>query len=88
MDCIRPEVERRLTLKRNGRFAVVDVGQAKGAAQGKGYTLSIIYTPEQGGPSHSSVVGLPDDHKEEVEVRVATALMRLVTHEDVYPALV
>ena len=85
VDCIRSEVNRCLTLKPKGRFVVVNVGRAKGAAQTEGCILGIIYTPEQGRPSHSSIVGLPEDHRE--EVRVATALMRLVAHEDVYPAL-
>lgn len=85
VDCIRSEVEKRLTIRKSGRFAVINVGQAKHEAQKRGFPLRVVYTPEKGGPSHSSIFDLPDDH--ENEMRVATALMRLLTEDDIYPAL-
>ena len=84
VDCIRDEVRQRITVRRTGRFAVVNVGQVKSAACAKACALRIIYTPD-GGPSHSSIAGLPKEHTE--EVRVATAIMRLVNHDYIFDGL-
>ena len=85
VNCIRREVQGGLTLRKRGRFVVVNVGKVKSAAWEEGSALRVIYSPDRGGPSHSSIIDLPDEHKE--ELRVATAIMRLVTHHDIYPGL-
>ena len=85
VNCIRREARGYLTVRRSGRFVTVKVGQLKRAAQGVGAALRVIYSPKRGGPSHSSVVDLPD--KEEEELRVATAIMRLVSSADIHPGL-
>ena len=72
-------------LKENGRFVVFNVGAAKAAVLTVGYKLIFKYTPLPPVYSHSSIFGFPE---EPVEGRVvATAIKRLITKADTYPAL-
>ena len=64
---------------------VLNVRSAKAAAHSKGFTIDIIYTPKTSRPSHSSIVNLPTDYVQ--EVRLATALLRLIAHSDTYQAV-
>ena len=87
--CIRHEFENaKYELRRNGRFAVFGVSAAKTAATKRSCTIDIVYTPEKSYPSHSSILGLPavpTDYDD--AVRVATALLRLLTKDDIYEAV-
>ena len=85
VDCIRCEMGRNYHLKRTGRFVVFNLADAKAVAQKKGFDIGIIYTPQPSSPSHSSVFDLPTDY--EAEVGVATAILRLITQADTYPAM-
>jgi hypothetical protein len=82
---IRPEVERHYEIKPTGRFLALNVLEAKSAAQGIGFDIGIIYTPRESSPSHSSIVDLPEDYV--AEVRVATAILRLISQVDIYLAM-
>ena len=86
VECIRLEVRGYLNLKPKGRFVVFNVAEAKTAAQRQGFDISIIYNPTQQppSPSHSSIIP-PTDYND--EVRVATAIMRLITQANTYPAV-
>lgn len=86
VDLIRPEVQKRINIGQEGRFVVVDVGGVRTVTLERGHELDIVYTPEHGGPTHSSIVGQPDDLAE--EARLATAIVRLVTSDDIYPGKV
>ena len=86
VNCIRNEVGGYYQLRRNGRLLVFNVDRAKVAARGKGFDIDIIYAPilpDQ--PSHSLVIDLPTDEPD--EYRVAAAILRLVTKDDIYPAI-
>ena len=87
VNCIRRELEGYFTLGKTGGIVVFNVAKAKAAAQKRGFDIRIIYTPEFPlKPSHSSVLDLPADHKD--ELKVAAAIMRLITQADTYPAVV
>lgn len=78
--CIRREADNAgTTLRPNGRFVVVSVSAIQDLA------LRVIYTPQPRSPSHSSVIGLPDDYDE--AVMLAVALVSLITPADTYPAV-
>ena len=83
--CIRLEVKKHYKLKRNGRFVVFNVADAKAVAQKKGFNINMVYTPLPGRPSHTSMIDLPQDYDD--EVRVAAAIMRLITQADTYEAV-
>jgi hypothetical protein len=90
--CIRQEFENaKYKLKKDGRFAVFGVSAAQTAAAKRACTIDIVYTPEEPYPSHSSVLGLPAAPDVPIQyayaVRVATALMRLLTKDDIYEAV-
>ena len=87
VECIRQEfISYPYKLRKNGRFVVFKVGEAKAAALTTGYKLEFTYTPEE--PrllSHSSIVNLPEDRNEELVV--AVAIKRLITKSDTYNAI-
>ena len=85
VDLIRIEVSQHTELRRNGRFVTLNVGDAKSIGEKLGVDIGVIYTPKSCRPSHSSIVGLPTDYDE--EVRLATALVRLITQDDIYEAI-
>ena len=93
VDCIRQEFEdAKYELKKDGRFAVFGVAAAKAVAAKRTCTIDIIYTPRESYPSHSSVIGLPAAPPDvpiqyAYAVRVATALLRLITKDDIYEAV-
>ena len=76
--CVRREfLSMNYGLRRNGRFVVFNVGEAKAAALKSGCQLFFIYDPDPPVYSHSLISNLPEDtSKERV---VATAIKRLVT---------
>ena len=87
VDRIKGEVGGYYTLRRNGRFVVFNVDQAKDAARERGFDISIIYAPIlPDKPSHSLVANLPPDEND--EYRVAAAIMRLITKADTYPTII
>ena len=83
---IRCEVKAHYQLKTSGRFLVVNVGAIKNAGARKGHSLQVLYTPEHGKPSHSSIFGVPSEHEEEITAAVAMlrAIRCLITPQDVY----
>ena len=87
--CIRQEFEKATyQLKKNGRFVVFSGSAAKAAAAKKTYTIDIVYTPKKFYPSHSSVFGLPAVPMDYADaLKVATALWRLITKDDIYDAV-
>ncbi len=77
-------VQKEYRLKRNGRFAVLNVNAArKKVKAGAGRDVRILHCPEPNDPSHSGVF----DYTSE-DLQVALDLRSLVTSADVYPALV
>ena len=85
VDCIRCEVRTNRDLKPNGRFVVFEVAGAKVTAKKQGFDIRVSYTPKPSSPSHTSIFDLPTDY--DAEVRVAAAIMRLITSNDIYPAV-
>ena len=85
VDCTRREVGAYYELRPNGRFVVLSVSRAKAAAKRVGFDIGIIYSPKPSSPSHSSIIDLPTDYDD--EVKLATALLRLITQADTYLAV-
>ena len=87
IDCIRQEfLADNYDLKKNGGFVVFNVGAAKAAALAIGHKLVFKYTPHPPIYSHSSIFMFPEDPREGRVV--ATAIKRLITKADTYPAIV
>ena len=71
------------------RFVVLNVGRAIEAAAQRGVGLSVIFTPNCPYVSHSSIRGLPDPKADQdMSLRVAAAIKRIMLRDDVYPAVV
>lgn len=93
--CIRQEYEADCyKLERNGRFVVLNVSVAKSAALEAECGIDIVYTPDPPYFSHSSINGLPDPPPTSVsddgyleELKVAFALVALVTQNDIFLAI-
>jgi hypothetical protein len=89
VDCIRDEfINAGYGIKLTGRFVVLKVSAIKAAALKNDCPVDIAYTPRRQPPypSHSSVYGLPDgQHDRRRADRIAAALVRLVTQDDIYP---
>ena len=85
IDCIRQEfLANNYGLEEKGRFVVFNVGAAKTAVLESGYELDFTCTPISIARSHSSIFRFP---KESDGARiVATAIKRLITRVDTYPA--
>lgn len=86
VNCIRREVGAYYKLRPNGRFLVLNVADAKKATQRRGLNVTIIYTPKFFRSSHASIGPLPTDYAE--RVKLAVALVRLITPVDTYPGVV
>ena len=87
VDCIRREVGKCYGLKPSGQFAVFGIDKAKAAAQEVGFGIQVVYTPKPPSrPSHSSIIDLPTDYDD--EVKVATAILRLIDENTLYPGVV
>ena len=70
-------------LKRDGRFAVLNVSAAKTAVSGAtGHSLRINHIPFSDDPSHSGILGYASD-----DLAVAVELAALLTPQDVHPAV-
>lgn len=70
-------------LRRNGRFAVFNVGSAKGAVfQALGHSLSIDHMPLDDDQSHAGIHGYPPD-----DLAVAAIFKMLITRPSVHPAM-
>lgn len=81
---IRSEVGNGYTIRPTGRFVVFNVGQAKDAAKEVDHAIDVIYDPYfPDKPSHSLIMGMPEDV--DAETQVATAIQRLITNDDIYP---
>ena len=79
---VRSAVSRSLTLKPNGRIAVLNVAAVKSTVrESTGHSLRIIHMPSDADESHSGILGYgPDDFS------VAAELKLLLNSGDVYPA--
>ena len=83
--CIRREFQNNdYGLEPHGRFVVFNVGAARVAARDVGHDINFTYAPEETYPSHSSIYP-PEDPQG--ALAVATAIKRLITKVDIYPAL-
>lgn len=72
----------RITLRPNGRFAVLGVAAAKEAViAGGGSSPDLFSNPHPNDPSHASLSGYTID-----DFDVAVELKALVSHHDVHPA--
>lgn len=71
----------RYTLRRNGRFAVLNVGRAKPATL-RLSPIQIEHAPTDDNPAHAEVIGVPLE-----PIDVARALRRLVTERDIFEAV-
>ena len=85
VDRIRLEVKKHTDLRLNGRFAVFNVAEAKAVGRELGVDIGVIYTPKACRPSHSSIAGLPADYED--EVRLAAGLLRLITQDAIFEAV-
>lgn len=82
VDEMRTVFGRTFELKANGRFAVLNVRNAKRAASGRsGLSIRIQHFPTDDNPAHSGIVGYSA-----TDVRAAVALAALVSSADVYPS--
>lgn len=71
-----------ITLRPNGRFAVLGVAAAKEAViAGGGSSPDVFSSPHSNDPSHASISGYTID-----DFDVAVELKALVSHQDVHPA--
>lgn len=71
-------------VRSNGRFAVLNVGEAKKAIQAAvGHALRIEHLPSDNDRSHAGIFGYTAN-----DLVVATELKALVTSQDVHPAVV
>ena len=83
-DKLRGSVGAHLVLRQNGRFAVINVGRAKGAMQSHpGQSFRIQHAPLEDFPSHAAITGLISGTP-----RRSRALQRLVSESDMYMAVV
>ena len=81
VDAMRRSVSNALSLNKNGRFAVLNVGLARQSVlDATHHQLRIEHSPTSTNPSHSEISGYPAD-----DVAVAHALQELVTLANVYP---
>ena len=82
-DDLRREVGANLRLRRNGRFAVINVGQARDAARLRtGQFLHIRHAPLDGFQSHSEISGLDQETP-----RLSRALQKLAAAGDMHLAV-
>ena len=71
-----------ITLRPNGRFAILSVAAAKEAVViGGGSSPDVFSSPHLNDPSHASISGYTVD-----DFDVAVELKALVSHQDVHPA--
>ena len=83
VDCVRQEVKKHLTIRLHGRFVVFNVKRAKIVVKEEGFDINVVYDPILPDQlSHSLVTNFPKDN---AEVRVATAIKRLIANTDIYP---
>lgn len=74
IECVRGALGKKLTLRRSGRLAVLNVGAAKKAVRDvANETLSVEHQPEEEDPSHSGIGGYTRD-----DMLVGTALQSVV----------
>lgn len=82
-DDLRRSVGANLTLRRNGRFAVINIGRARSAvATEPDQQVRIRHAPLDDFPSHAEISGL-----EHESPRLSRALQKLVGERDMHPAL-
>ena len=81
---LRSGVGAHLRLRKNGRFAVINVGEAKRATQlPRAVPLGVTHAPQVDYPSHAEITGLIFGTP-----RRSRALQRLVSESDMYMAVV
>lgn len=83
VDRMRAVVAQSLDLRPNGRFVVLNIGEAKRAViRDAGFSLRIEHMPAESDASHAAMLGV-DAHP----VKIATELIALISSDDIYPAL-
>lgn len=71
------------TLRKNGRFAVLNVGRSIQAVETSvGYGIAFRHWPEENNESHSGIFGYTHD-----DLAVALELRSVVAEDDIYPAV-
>ena len=70
------------SLGRNGRFAILNVGEVKALGRENSISLLIRHDPEPDNVSHAGIFGFPDD-----DFLIATAISQLVSQRDMHPAV-
>lgn len=81
---VRLVLDKKITIRPSGRLAVLNVGEAKGAARGAGNTtLAVEHRPEPCDPSHTGITGYSSG-----DMVVGLALQSLVRIEHMYPAVI
>ncbi len=81
VDLMRVTFGATYTLRRNGRFAVLNVGRAKLAAL-RLSPIRIEHAPTDDNPAHAEVIGVPLE-----PIDVARTLRQLVAERDVFEAV-
>lgn len=76
-------MDRKLTLRATGRFALLNVGDVTSLGQRKDYSLYVTRSCKEGGPSHSEIFGHFTD---EQQVRADLAALVRQTNQ-IWPAL-
>ena len=71
------------SLGRNGRFAVLNVGEIKALGRENLISLFVRHDPEPNNVSHAGLFGFPDD-----DFLIATAIAQLVSQRDMHPAVI
>lgn len=74
-----------VTLRRNGRFAELNVGKVRQDLAEKLPTLRIIHDPEDENPSHSEIRGLPAPGSNQAEM-IGDMIAKCIC--DLHPAIV
>ena len=83
VDRMRTVVSQSLDLRPNGRFVVLNVGEAKRAViRDAALSIRIEHMPSESDASHAAMIGV-----EAHPVKIATELIALISSEDIYPAL-
>ena len=70
------------SLGRNGRFAVLNVGEIKDLGLENSISLLVRHDPQPNNVSHAGIFGFPND-----DFLIATAIAQLVSQRDMHPAV-
>jgi hypothetical protein len=72
-----------MELRNNHGFAVLNVGEAKGACESVHGKVRVIHEPTPADPSHSAIHRYPRDHDELYAILAAMAANNLTLNRDI-----